>query len=364
MLAMNKKDNTSASSPIPEDPARDPEPEPEDRAREQQLRERELELKEKELQLHRESKEKELQLQQGQLTQSKWTGPVTVAVVAGIVGLMGTFFTSWQNRELERTKHETTLAQERQKQEGNLILEAIKTEGHGMDKETQTAANLVFLVDAGLINIGKEFVDKLRAKAGDTLPSLPAQTTQTTPRGEDTENFLATYRREARTSVVDAPVTTYEDLDALLKTLPKDEPMRERNPAIDRSSPRVAEENRNVTVKAYLYAYRRNAGNDIRLILGNSPDAAKRQYFGALLSGLPPSGPFRDRLRIPRDQFKKELGEPPGTGYLRLDSPILVKVTGSLYYNRQHPPETTGPTGMKSATSWEIQPITDIVFEQ
>jgi len=120
----------------------------------------EKELKEKELAL----KEKELEFQHRQSSSARWSTPAVVAIVAGFIGYIGTLISSYQNRQLER-----------EKQEGTLILEAIKTTGSADEKSRQTAANLVFLADAGLItSINKSELDKLREKAQGAGPSLPA----------------------------------------------------------------------------------------------------------------------------------------------------------------------------------------------
>ncbi len=120
----------------------------------------EKELREKELAL----KEKELDLQHQQSWLARWSTPATVAIVAGLIGYFGTLISSYQNRQLER-----------EKQEGTLILEAIKTTGTAEEKGKQTAANLIFLADAGLItSISKGELEKLRVKAQGAGPSLPA----------------------------------------------------------------------------------------------------------------------------------------------------------------------------------------------
>src|SRR5581483_10009364 len=121
-----------------------------------------------------ELKKRELELKEREMTQSKWSGPVTVAIIAGIVGIVGTFVTSALNRDLERTKYKGSAELERQKQEGSLILEAIKTGGATEEKEKLAAANLVFLADAGLVTINEPKLTELRIKAGSAIPSLPA----------------------------------------------------------------------------------------------------------------------------------------------------------------------------------------------
>ncbi len=84
--------------------------------------------------------------------------PLTAAIIAGLVGLLGTMLGGILNIQVER-----------QKQEGSLILEGIKT------GDTKAAArNLLFFSEAGLIHLSKSQVDKLKAEAGtSTLPVLP-----------------------------------------------------------------------------------------------------------------------------------------------------------------------------------------------
>ena len=117
---------------------------------ERELKERELDLRERELEQQRKSR-------------TPWSTPVVVALVGGILGYMGTLISSCQNRQLERDK-----------QQGTLILEAIRTGGTGAEKEKQTAANLAFLADNGLITTLKPAkLDELRQKAQGAGPSLP-----------------------------------------------------------------------------------------------------------------------------------------------------------------------------------------------
>ena len=132
---------------------------------EKELKQRELELAAARLAQERDLKEKELKIQRYQLAAGRWTGPVAVAVAAGILGILGSLFSARQNREVERKKLE-----------GTLVLEAIRTDPTAKQREAQAAANLVFLSDAGLIQLEKEQLDKLRKRAGDVAPSLPPAT--------------------------------------------------------------------------------------------------------------------------------------------------------------------------------------------
>ena len=128
-----------------------------------ELRARELVLAQRRLAQDAVLKRKEFRLQARQLSVGRWSGPVAVAVVGGLLGIGSTFFSSYQNREVERKK-----------QEGTLILEAIRTDSSTQDHEAIAAANLAFLADAGLISLGEDQLKTLRKRAGNTAPSLPA----------------------------------------------------------------------------------------------------------------------------------------------------------------------------------------------
>src|SRR6266705_2124125 len=91
---------------------------------ERELKEQELALSKLKLRQDREIRERELQVQSRQIAVGRWSGPVAVAVVAGLLGIVGTFFSARENRELERKK-----------QEGTLVLEAIRTGASGKERE-------------------------------------------------------------------------------------------------------------------------------------------------------------------------------------------------------------------------------------
>ncbi len=86
------------------------------------------------------------------------------------------------------------------------------------------------------------------------------------------------------------------------------------------------------------------------------------------ISGLPLSGPNREKLRAPRDAFKDFArisygsGSFDKAGYLRFDRPTPVTITGSLFYDIDHQPGVVGPVGWRPRTTWEVHPITEIVF--
>lgn len=122
-----------------------------------------LELEKKRIEDEMKFKHEELKLQYEQFEasqkQTRWTvSPVTTAILAGTVGLLGTILGGILNIQVER-----------QKQEGSMILEGIKT------GDTKAAArNLLFFSEAGLIHLSKEQIEKLKPEAGEsTIPVLP-----------------------------------------------------------------------------------------------------------------------------------------------------------------------------------------------
>ncbi len=134
------------------------------------IEERKLELEHERLTIETRLKEAELEFQKEQLnTKSKgffaWAQtPIGAAVIVGLLGLCGTIYNGYQSNQIEKRK-----------QESNLILEAIKTSGTGKEKKQQTAANLLFLAKAGLIELSTEKLKELETEAGENmLPSLPA----------------------------------------------------------------------------------------------------------------------------------------------------------------------------------------------
>jgi hypothetical protein len=194
------------------------------------------------------------------------------------------------------------------------------------------------------------------------------------PPGRD--DYIGHDRKAAKTSIAAGAPKRYAALGDLLDELQRDFPddrMRNRSPRISKAedSDRVAEEKRNVTVTAWLYAAKKEANdNDFHLIIGTDPEASPIRYMNMEISGLPLGGPNRAKLRVPRQAFKDFLGqrqEAVGTtGYLRFEDPVPVRVTGSLLYDIDHAPGKVGSFQAPRrvpATAWEVHPITEIVFE-
>lgn len=180
--------------------------------------------------------------------------------------------------------------------------------------------------------------------------------------------FAGTSRKAAKISLSAAQLETFNDLTDLHKTLPSEKTMAKLGITTKSSSGRVAQENRNVAVRAFLYAASREDDNDFHLIIGLAPDASTELYMNIEVSGLPPknSSAFKT-LSAAREAYKDFFGNKlPGTSYDFYDPPIPVEIEGSLFFDVNH--LTGGRPGPQSLrdnipTVWEIHPISRIEFE-
>jgi len=182
------------------------------------------------------------------------------------------------------------------------------------------------------------------------------------------DNYHGSARMAAKLSIATGQSQSFSDLGDLLDTLVPDAKMRAMGISMASNSGRVAEEQRTVTVTAFLYASSKEADNDFHCILGRDPSKPER-YMNVEVSGLPPSSnPALATLRTARNEFKafftSNEDSLPGPGYDKYDPPIPVKVTGSLFFDVDHKAGSVGPTGMRPKTAWEIHPVSDIQFEQ
>ena len=182
--------------------------------------------------------------------------------------------------------------------------------------------------------------------------------------GSDGETFSGLARRAAKTSISSAPIEPFDTVVELLNEIPADDDMRDGDPDIEHGadSDRVAEEDMNVSVPAYLYAASKEDDNDFHLIIGGEANDSE-QFMNVEVSGLPISGPDRDDIEAVREQFANVLdGQLPGNRYDFYDPPIPINVAGSMFYDIDHPPGQVGPASLRDGlnTSWEIHPITKI----
>src|SRR3954451_5054733 len=117
------------------------------------------------------------------------------------------------------------------------------------------------------------------------------------------DNFAGTARKAAKLSISKAAVETFSDISGVLASLPTKDPKKVSD---DSKSGRIADEERNVQVRAFLYAASRESDNDFHLIVGDDPKkGAGVQMMTMEISGLPHknSASFA-RLKSARDTYK------------------------------------------------------------
>jgi hypothetical protein len=182
--------------------------------------------------------------------------------------------------------------------------------------------------------------------------------------------FEGTARRAAKLSISSAKVETFGDVQDLIDTLPSHTAMKNRKPKIskDKTSKRVKEEQRNVRLRAFIYAASREDDNDFHLIVGHDPDLQHPVYMTMELSGLPAtSSSHHAKLKAVRDTYKDFFGSSiQDTTYDFYDPPIPIEVEGSLFWDASHATGSRpGPSTLRPdmPVVWEVHPISKIVFE-
>ena len=193
--------------------------------------------------------------------------------------------------------------------------------------------------------------------------------------------FAGHYRLAVKTAIFRdadgqvAPAEQVADIPTLLGSLPSDADMRTKYPDLKvdpNASPetklavtpfRVAEEQRNVTIPAWIWYVRKETDNDFHVIIGSSADPAAVTYMNVEVSGLPGAtdDPNFTDLQNAREQLTGLAGHDPShLHYEAFTPPLPVTVTGSLLYDGDHVPGEVGPVGHKPQTTWEIHPVTTI----
>jgi hypothetical protein len=177
-------------------------------------------------------------------------------------------------------------------------------------------------------------------------------------------HFRGKDRKNAKISVVSSSAEKLDSIEALIKTLPKDDKMLHHKPKITtKSGDRVKEEKRVVRVAAWIYAIKYEDDQDWHLIVGTDPSKSKKTYFNCEVSGLPPtSAPDYQTLLSVRESLDRILGDdlPQPGSYTWYDEPIAVDIEGPLFYDVDHKPGAVGPSEAKPKTAWEIHPITSL----
>jgi hypothetical protein len=339
-----------------------------------------------------EVRQKEMVVTEQEATQLSWWrsrlgNPAVLAILAALAGWLGTLVTQYLSKaqerdrqdaaqKLEEQKQLATERLERQKLEGTLILDALKT-GETPERASRAAANLLFLANAKLITLDPEAMKTLQVVAGNATPGLPSPVGHT-PLGElsDDDTFKGVDRREPKTTIVtDAKIEEFATVTDLVNNILQKAPdkmMQEKSGITKQTMTRVDAEKRNVRVKGFIYAFKKEADNDYHVILGDAPGTNPPVFLTVEISGLPSGGTAENRKTLSqvRNDFKDalQIGETGPRAYqiLRDDAgkptPIHVQITGSLFWDVDHPPGVLGPGALKSKTSWEIHPVSKIEF--
>lgn len=187
-------------------------------------------------------------------------------------------------------------------------------------------------------------------------------------KGAGKDAFAGTSRKAAKLSLSSAQTRTYKDVRSLINTLPSHQEMAALDIPKGATSGRVAQEERNVRLKTFLYAASREDDNDFHLILGRDPSAKPEVYMTMELSGLPPENkPSHAPLKAARDAFKAFFGTKlPGEKYQFYDPPIPVTIEGSLFWDASHATGSRpGPQSLrnKMPVVWEVHPISLMEFK-
>jgi hypothetical protein len=180
--------------------------------------------------------------------------------------------------------------------------------------------------------------------------------------------FAGTDRRDPKTSIATGNLEVYSTVRDLRATLQSDKDMRDLGIPKSPDSERRPEEQRNVTVGGFIYCISKESDNDFHLIVGDKDCDSGDCFVNVEVSGWPQAtdDPNRPTLMAVRTKLLNYFGDTePGTshGYDKYNPPLPVTLTGSLFFDVDHPAGAVGPRGFKPNSAWEIHPLTDIAFE-
>ena len=178
--------------------------------------------------------------------------------------------------------------------------------------------------------------------------------------------FAGNDRRDPKTSVATGGLKSFSTIAALRSSFPTDTFMKGLGITRAPDSERVTEEQYNVSVDGYIYATSKESDNDFHLIVGDKDCASGDCLINVEVSGLPqdPASPSYPTLSSVRTKFLAFFNnQQPSKGYKKFDPPIAVALTGSVFFDVDHPAGAVGPAGLKPSSAWEIHPLTDITFE-
>ena len=193
--------------------------------------------------------------------------------------------------------------------------------------------------------------------------------------GVGTDTFDGEDRKTPKTTLFEGGVIEeFATVAALIATLPSDEVMKDTSGIKRDTMTRVAAEERNVRVTGYIYAFKKEDDNDYHVILGDALNTVPPVYLNVEVSGIPVGGAAANRATLTsvRNDFKSafQIGATGPSKYKRPHdefgqlSPVPVQITGSLFWDVDHPAGAVGPDDFKPKTAWEIHPVSAIVFLQ
>lgn len=182
-------------------------------------------------------------------------------------------------------------------------------------------------------------------------------------------SYTGVNRGACKTSIVKGTPELFSGLAEFMESLPDDDVMRdEAGISTAENSVRTSEEMRNITIaQCWILAIKRNDDADYHIIIGSGPTEKCDRLFNIEVSGLPePGAPDYAALKAVRTTLENYFnGETCFRRYKKFyKNPIAVRITGSLFYDREHAPPNLniGPAGLKTNTAWELHPVTAIEF--
>ncbi|MEN9611801.1 MAG: hypothetical protein RLZZ628_2615 [Bacteroidota bacterium] len=199
---------------------------------------------------------------------------------------------------------------------------------------------------------------------------LPKDTEDLAPNTASYVNFFTgVARKDAKTSISTARTEIFETTGDLLVTLAPDGDMHAYSPKIRQSTPRVAEEDRNVYIKnTYIFSVKKEDDLDFHIIIGDlSATGDPINLMNVELAGLPEDVNSKDFkiMKKARSQFYAKYPAFFDTNKKTMfcDPPVPISLRGSLFFDTQHSAGNVGSKNLKPLSVWEIHPITYIKFK-
>jgi len=178
------------------------------------------------------------------------------------------------------------------------------------------------------------------------------------------DRYLGKDRKKAKLTVATGTIHPMTSVKKLIAGLPRDEVMEELEIPKTADSGRVAKENHNYRVKAFLFAASAEKDQDYHLIIGDK--GAGPKYMTVEISALAADGSSPAAVVKARRAFKEFFKDHlPGEGsYDFYDPPIPVEFAGSLFWDatHEHGPNKPGPSQRKPATIFELHPVTEFKY--